>query len=69
MEDNATVQTVFTKKQPFKGVENYFTDALLYQKANKAVKELFPEDVDSDNEADLEQECQLLLFLNQLEHF
>ena len=26
VDDNATVQTVFAEKQPFKGVENYFTD-------------------------------------------
>jgi len=30
VEDNATVRMVFTEKQPFKGVKNYFTDALLY---------------------------------------
>ena len=30
VEDDTTVQTVFAEKQPSKGVENYFTDALLY---------------------------------------
>ena len=35
VDDNATVQTVFAEKQPFKGVENYFTDALLYQEPTK----------------------------------
>jgi len=50
------VRTVFAEKQPFKGVENYFTDALLYQEANKVVKEPLPEDVDSGNEADSEPE-------------
>jgi len=39
MEDNATVRMVFTKKQPFKGMKNYFTDALLYQEVNKMAKE------------------------------
>jgi len=39
VEDNATVRTVFAEKQPFKGVENYFTDVLLYQEANKVAKE------------------------------
>jgi len=53
-DDNATVRTVFAEKQPFKGVENYFTDALLYQKANKVAKESLLEDHDSGNEADSE---------------
>jgi len=30
VEDDATVRTAFAEKQPFKGVKNYFTDALLY---------------------------------------
>ena len=41
-------------KNGFKGVENYFTDALLYQKANKVAKEQLLEDDDSGNEADSE---------------
>ena len=67
MEDNATVRTVFTEKQPFKGVENYFTDAFLYQKANEVAKELLFEDDDSDNEADSdsEEDTPLLLLSNQ----
>ena len=56
MEDNATVRTVFAEKQPFKGVENYFTDAFIYQEANKVVKEPLLEDDDSSNEADSESE-------------
>jgi len=36
VEDNAMVQMVFAEKQPFKGVENYFTDALLYQESNSS---------------------------------
>jgi len=47
---------VFAEKQSFKGVENYFTDALLYQEANKVAKEQLLEDDDSDNEADSESE-------------
>jgi len=47
---------VFAEKQPFKGVENYFTNALLYQEANKVTKESLPEDVNSGNEADSEPE-------------
>jgi len=56
VEDNASVETVFAEKQPFKGVENYFTDALLYQEANEVAKEPLLEDDDSDNEADSESE-------------
>jgi len=38
IEDNVTVRTVFAEKQPFKGVINYFTNALLYQEVNKVAK-------------------------------
>jgi len=47
---------VLAEKLPFKGVKNYFTDALLYQEANKVSKEPLLEDDDSDNEADSESE-------------
>jgi len=47
---------VFAKKQPFKRVENYFTDALLYQEANEVAKEPLLEDDDSCNEANSESE-------------
>jgi len=38
--------------QPFKGVENYFTGALLYKENGKLMKKLLSDDIDSDNEAD-----------------
>ena len=47
VEDDATVQTVLADKQPFKGVENYFTDALLYQEDNKTSKQPLPDDDDN----------------------
>jgi len=56
VEDNATVRTVSTEKQPFKGVKNYFTDAFLYQEIGKTSKELLPDNDDSGNEADSESE-------------
>jgi len=56
VKDNATVRTVFAEKQPVKGVENYFTDALLYQEANKVAKEPLLEGNDSGNEPDSEPE-------------
>jgi len=37
-------------------VENYFTDALLYQEANKVSKEPLPDDDDSSNEVNSESE-------------
>jgi len=37
-------------------VKNYFTEALLYQEANKVSKESLPEDDDSGNEIDSESE-------------
>ena len=56
MDNNATVRTIFAEKQPFKGVENYFTEAFLYQEANKIAKKSLPEDINSGNEADSEPE-------------
>jgi len=48
------VQMVFTEIQSFKGVENYFTDSLLYQENNESVKQSLPDDIDSGNETDSE---------------
>ena len=59
VEDDATVRTVFTEKQPFKGVKNYFTDALLYQETGEASKESLPNDDDSGNEADSESKADM----------
>jgi len=47
---------VFAERQPFKGVRNYFTNALLYQGDNKVSPESLPEHDDSGNEADSESE-------------
>ena len=54
---------MFTEKQPFKGVKNYFTDAFLYQEANKVSKEPLLEDDNSGNEADSESEGNTLATL------
>ena len=48
------VRTVFTEMQLFKGVENYFTDPLLYKENIRVVEKLLPDDIDSGNEADSE---------------
>ena len=68
VEDDATVRMVFAEKQPFKRVENYFTDALLYQEADKVAKEPLLESDDSGNKAIQSQKKtrQLFLLSNQL---
>jgi len=40
--------------QLFKGVENYFTNSLLYQENNELLKQSLPDDFNSGNEADSE---------------
>jgi len=40
--------------QPFKGVENYFTDSLLYKEDGKVINKLLPDDIDSGNEINSE---------------
>ena len=63
VEDEATVWTVFAEKQPFKGVENYFTDALLYQEVEKTAEESSPDNGDSGDEADSESEADMSAIL------
>jgi len=48
------VRMVFVEMQPFKGVENYFTDSLLYRENGKVVKKSLRDDINSGNEADSE---------------
>ncbi|ONK57059.1 uncharacterized protein A4U43_C10F16190 [Asparagus officinalis] len=48
VDDYERVRTVVADKQPFKGVENYFTDSLLYQDPNAPPAE----EPESGNEAD-----------------
>ena len=45
------VRTVFAEMQSFKGVENYFTDSLLYRDIGKVVEKLLTDDIDRGNEA------------------
>ena len=45
---------VFIEVQPFKEVENYFTDSLLYQKDIEPLKQSLSGDGDSGNKADLD---------------
>jgi len=48
------VRGIFAEIQPFKGLENYFTDSLLYQENNEPVKQSLLDDVDSGNRKDSE---------------
>ena len=52
------VRTLIAKRHPFKGVENYFTDSLLYQDSLETGDNPQPEESDSDNEADIEPEAE-----------
>ena len=50
------VRTLIAERHPFKGVENYFTDSLLYQDSLEADGNPYPEESVSGNEADTESE-------------
>ena len=48
------VRMVFVEMQSFKGVENYFSDSLLYKENSKVVEKPLPNDINSGNEGDSE---------------
>ena len=50
-DERGRVRTLIAKKHPFKRVENYFTDSLLYQDSLETDENLQPQEPDSDNEA------------------
>jgi len=52
------VRTLNTEKHPFKRIENYFTDSLLYQDPLEFAEDPTPNDHDSSNEADIELELE-----------
>jgi len=52
------VRTLIAKRHPFKGVENYFTDSLLYQDSLETGDNPQLEESDSGNEADIEPEAE-----------
>jgi len=54
------------RKAPFKGVENYFTDSLLYQDSLETNENPQLEELDSGNEADIEPEAECIWELNPL---
>ena len=56
IDGSGKVRTLIVERHSFKGVENYFTDALLYQDSLETDEDLQPEEPDSGNEADTEPE-------------
>ena len=58
IDGDGKVRTLIAEKHPFKGVENYFTDSLLYQDSLETSENPQPEEPDSDNEADTEPEAE-----------
>ena len=54
------MRILIVERHPFKGVENYFTDFLLYQDSLEVDKNSHPEEPDSGKETDTkpeENEC------------
>ena len=49
---------LIAEKHPFKGVENYFIDSLLYQDSLETDENSKTEELDSGNEADVEPEAE-----------
>jgi len=56
IDESGKVRTLIAERHPFKGIEYYFTDSLLYQDYLKINEDLQPEEPDSGNEADTEPE-------------
>ena len=56
IDGSGNVRTLIAERHPFKGVENYFTDSLLYQESVEIDEVPQPEEPDSGNEADTELE-------------
>jgi len=57
IDGSGKVRTLIAERHPFNGVENYFTDSLLYQDSLEMNKNPQPEELDSGNEADTEPEA------------
>jgi len=59
VDEEEEVRMLITERHPFKGVENYFTNLLLYQDSLESDENPHQEGPDSGNEADIdpEEEC------------
>ena len=56
VDEDEKVRILIAERHPFKGVENYFTDSLLYQDSLETDENPHPKEPDSGNEADMEPE-------------
>jgi len=54
--EGGKARMLIAERHPFKGVENYFTDSLLYQDSLEIDENPHPEEHDSGHEADTESE-------------
>ena len=54
--EDERLKTLITKRHPFKGVENYFTDSLLYQDSLEVDENSYQEELNSGNKADTKPE-------------
>jgi len=66
IDEEGKVRTLIVERHPFKEVENYFTDSLLYQDPLETDENPHPEEPDSGNEADTESEEECLWEINPL---
>ena len=57
---------LIAERHPFKGVENYFTNSLLYQDSLEVDENLHPGELNSGNELDTEPEEECLWEINSL---
>ena len=58
VDEDEKVRTLIAERHPFKEVENYFTESLLYQDSLETDENPQPEEPDSDIEADIEPEAE-----------
>ena len=56
--ESGKVWILIAERYPFKGVENYFTDSLLYQDSLETSENPQPEEPDSGYEADTKPEAE-----------
>ena len=56
IDEHENVRILITERHPFKRVENFFTDSLLYQDSLETDENPHPEEHDSGNNTDTEQE-------------
>ena len=56
--EQGRVRTLVAERHLFKGVENYFTDSLLYQDSLETDENLQPEELDSGNEPNTKREAE-----------